>query len=49
MIEWLTTHSGELITISFSATFTAIMVWTYWPSKKTEMQEQAMIPFHEEQ
>lgn len=49
MLDWLTDNSGSIITVGFSGAFTAILFWAYRPSNKSKLQEQAMIPFHEEQ
>lgn len=49
MFEWVANNAGSIVTVGFSGAFTLIMLWTYWPTNKNKMQEQAMIPFHEEQ
>jgi len=47
-MDWLTDNSGMIVTIGFFTGFVSIALWAYMPSNKRNMQEQAMIPFKEQ-
>ncbi len=47
MLDWLTTNSGIIVTVGFSAAFVMIAAWAYWPSNKSKLEEQGMIPLDE--
>jgi cbb3-type cytochrome oxidase subunit 3 len=47
VMDWLTDHSGVIVTVGFFSAFTVIAIWAYLPSRRRSIQEQAMIPFKE--
>jgi cbb3-type cytochrome oxidase subunit 3 len=38
----------SLVTGSAFALFIAILIWTYWPSRKADFEEAASLPFRSE-
>lgn len=47
-MNWLTDHSGTIVTVVFFTLFVIIVIWAYLPSNKKSIQDQAMIPFKED-
>ena len=40
--------SGILVLVAFSVSFFGIVIWAAWPSNKTKLESQALIPFLDE-
>lgn len=47
-MDFITAHSGTIVSVLFFTMFTGIALWAYWPANKQRLQELGNIPFREE-